>query len=418
MTRKKTPNSSSYSSIEAVIKSRRKDPFWQKDGRDIDQVAKTIIDEISLFEASAGTLPSQQTVVTLQKIKAIWVVSGGGSYLEPIIDTPSDNKNTKNSWYLGQDKARLDYALLWINDFATTMPPPPPLMIYNGTKKQNADLQKAIREKIFDLTNAQLYIAPGDITRTIEQVKNFSFPPSIKPAVCRLAILSHSAHLPRILRFMNKYPRQFKNAEIVPLSIKIQDVWGQQQMIISELNNLLGCIARGEAAIEPYSFIRIGSKKDDIQKEVVRVLTVAEGDIMDIFRLSNQGSVRLASFNQREISLEEHKKWFVRKLGDKNVIMLKAEIDGQLAGQVRLEIEGSEAIIGVSTSEKFRGRGVASRLLRGAITKAKQREIAIINAFIRPDNLPSIGLFEKNGWNFSGKQKVSDVLANKYIYEV
>ncbi len=417
MTIKKTSNSNFSSLVEAVIRSRRKDPFWQNDGHDIDQVARTILDEIIFFEAHAGSLTSQQTGEVLEKIDAIWVVSGGGSYLEPIIDTPSDNKNIKNSWYLGQDKARLDYALLWIDDFATTMPAPP-LLIYNGTKKQNADLLKAVKEKVFDLQKAQLYIAPGDITRTIEQVKNFSFPPSIKPDKRKLAILSHSAHLPRILRFINKCPKPFNNAKTVPLSVNVQDVWGQQQMIISELDNLLGYIARGEAAIAPYPFRRVELRKVGINKETVRVLPVLKDDLIEIFKLSNQESVRMASFNQQEISLEEHKKWFARKLGDKNVIMLKAEIDGQLAGQVRLEIEGSEAIIGVSTSERFRGRGVASRLLRGAIAKAKQRKIAFINAFIRPDNFPSIGLFEKNGWVFSGKQKVSGVLANKYRYEV
>ena len=53
----------------------------------------------------------------------------------------------------------------------------------------------------------------------------------------KLAVLSHSAHLPRILRFMRKYPKPFKNVEIVPLSINIQSKIGQRQMEKVELDN-------------------------------------------------------------------------------------------------------------------------------------------------------------------------------------
>jgi len=374
------------------------------------ELKKTILQEIAIFEQCAGKLPIGQNSQMFNDLGALWVVSGGGSYLCEIIDTSSDNKNIGNSWYLGQDKDRLDYAKLWLDALPKKQKSDLPVLIYNGTFQQNADLLKAIEDKIFDLPKSRLYIAPGKITRTIEQVQGFSFPPGFSPQGKKLAVLSHTAHLPRILRFMNKFPKPFKGIEVVVLGLNVQNHAGQRAMVRSEVKNLLRYIARGEAAAEPYPF-------DKYSQGSVDVLPVTSSDLMDIFELSNQDSVRAVSFTPEKIKLEDHRKWFSRKLADKNIIILKATIEGSLAGQVRLDLENDEALISISTSEYFRGMGVASKMLQSAIAEAKKRGLKTINAFIKPDNQTSIRLFEKNGWIYAGQEKESGVIANKYIYK-
>ena len=193
--------------------------------RRIDEMIRR---EFAIFKKQAGKLPSKEDLGKNKNIGAVWVLSGGGSYLLPIVNSTSDRIYAKKNWYPGQDKARLDYAKACIDALASLSPLP--VLIYNGTKRQNADLRKAIDRGLFKLPKSRLYIVPGEITRTLDQVTKFSFPPSFNVKKMKLAVLSHSAHLPRILRFMRKYPKPFKNVEIVPLSINIQSKIGQRQM--------------------------------------------------------------------------------------------------------------------------------------------------------------------------------------------
>ena len=210
--------------------------------------------ELSIFERKAGELPSDQNKEKYKNTGAVWVLSGGGSYLASIIDTPSDRNYKKYDWYPRQDRARLDYAKDWLDAFSSTSPPDSPILIYNGTEQQNYDLKKAIDAGIFEFSKSRLFIPQGEITKTVEQVKNFVFPPSFITKGKKLAVLSHSAHLPRILRFMKKFPKPFRGVEIVPISINLDSDGSQRQMRDMELENLLGYIEKGEASIEPYPY--------------------------------------------------------------------------------------------------------------------------------------------------------------------
>lgn len=154
-----------------------------------------------------------------------------------------------------------------------------------------------------------------------------------------------------------------------------------------------------------------------MESDQVEISPIGPGDVLDVYKLSSQKSVRENSFNQNKIALEDHKKWFAKKLADDNCIMIKAELGGTFVGQVRLEIEGKEALIGISTDEKARGRGVASMLLREAIKIGRKNHFLVINAYIKPSNEASIHLFEKNGWVYEKDEMVSDNLAKKYIYK-
>lgn len=139
---------------------------------------------------------------------------------------------------------------------------------------------------------------------------------------------------------------------------------------------------------------------------------------MSVFNLSNLESVRAVSFNSEKIELWNHKKWFASKLADENVVMLKAVLGEDFTGQVRLEIEGDSAVIGVSVNEKYRGRGIASKLLQAALVEAKTRGTKVVDAYIKPDNLASIGLFEKNGFVYEKDSEVKGVPAKKYICKI
>lgn len=374
-----------------------------------EKIIKAVQEEFAYFEKHAGESPVAGDFLHYYKnVGAVWVISGAGSYLRPIIDSPSDNIYKKYKWYSGQDKKRLDYAAKWLAKFNNQYGYSPTL-VYNGTVDQDKDLLQAIKEgKI--VFPAKIFIPEGKIANTLDQVKNFSFPKGFDPKKMKLAVFSHSAHLPRILRFMGKFPGRFKRVSIIALSINVADKIGQDKMKSSEIENLLCYIENGNASVEPYPF--------ECSFEGVRISKIVSKDTLDVYKLSNQPSVRSASFSQGKINLEDHRKWFKNKLNDNNVIMLKASISGKLAGQVRLDIKDKTALVGISTSEEFRGKGVASKLLQAAIHEARNRKIRTIDALIKSNNHASIGLFEKNGWVYVGDCIEQGVSAKKYIYKI
>ncbi len=373
-----------------------------------EKIINAVQEEFAYFEKHAGEFPVAGDFSHYKNVGAVWVISGAGSYLHPIIDTPSDNIYKKYKWYSGQDKKRLDYGAQWLNAFNKCFGFLP-TVIYNGTPSQNKDLLRAIKEKKINLPT-KLFFPMGNIVKTLDQVKNFSFPDEFDPKKMKLAVLSHSAHLPRILRFMGKFPERFKGVKIIVLSINVENKIGQDEMKSSEIKNLLCYIENGNGSVKPYPLAR------DFEK--VRISKVTAKDVLEVYKLSNQPSVRSASFSQDKIDLEGHKRWFENKLKDNNAIMLKASISGKLAGQARLDINGKTALVGISTSEDFRGKGVASKLLQAIIRKARNRGIETIDALIKSNNRASIGLFEKNGWVFVGDCIEQDTGAKKYIYKI
>lgn len=220
-----------------------------------NEIKKSVLTEINLFEKNANKLPQIKDIEILKKVRAIWVLSGSGSYLKPLIDVESDQANINNLWYHGTDKARLDYAEQWLSAYSKILPANfRPILIYNGLKEQQKDLFKAIEEKKCKIALDQVYIAPGDNIRTIDQVKNFSFPPNLDLNNGFLGILSHLTHLPRILRFMGKNRKIFKNIKALVLPLNLKNTEDQVKMAKPEVKGIFDYIQKGKAAIDPYSY--------------------------------------------------------------------------------------------------------------------------------------------------------------------
>lgn len=138
--------------------------------------------------------------------------------------------------------------------------------------------------------------------------------------------------------------------------------------------------------------------------ELVLRKAIKEDCIM-VFELSNDSEVRLNSINTDEITLEEHEKWFAKKNEDPNYILLLAFRENQLIGQVKFELAANVAVISISISTEFRGKGLGPKLIREGVeflqkTDTKIREII---AYIKPENLASIKSFLRAGFKEQGK---------------
>lgn len=219
-------------------------------------IKNSVLTEVNLFKKNANKLPEAKNIEILKKVRAVWVLSGSGSYLRPLINTSSDQANLANNWYHGTDKARLDFAERWLSAYSNILPAcKPPILIYNGVAEQNRDLHQAIEGGKYPIPTSQVYIAPGENVRTLDQVKNFSFPPDLDLQEGYLGVISHVSHLVRTLKFMNKYPRIFRGIKVIALPIVCKDPKVQDRIDAPETKGILDYIAKNEATEESYPYI-------------------------------------------------------------------------------------------------------------------------------------------------------------------
>ena len=123
-----------------------------------------------------------------------------------------------------------------------------------------------------------------------------------------------------------------------------------------------------------------------------------KSDLMDIFYLENDETVRFYSFNQNQISLENHKKWFEKILANKKAkIYVYKSSNDDLIGICHFE-GYEESKISISISSKFRKQGRAKKFIKWVLAKNKNKHFL---AFIKKENLASIKLFESCGFKFS-----------------
>lgn len=209
------------------------------------EIKKSVLAEIDVFSQNANRLPEKKYNKILNKVQAVWVLSGSGSYFKP-----------------GTDKARLDYAERWFLSYKKIFPQtPPPILIYNGVARQVEDLFRAIKEKKYIIPSNQIYIAPGCNIRTQDQVKNFSFPPRLNLKDGYLGIISHPAHLARIFRFMGKNRAIFQDIKVLALPCAPENPDDQIKMIEPEVKGILDYIQKGEATLDPYPYKLLGDNK-------------------------------------------------------------------------------------------------------------------------------------------------------------
>ncbi|MCX6809662.1 MAG: GNAT family N-acetyltransferase [Candidatus Berkelbacteria bacterium] len=386
-------------------------PFWVDKKSELKKLLKKLQKEIQELEDVAR----HEAVLTEKKareIKAIWCISGSGSYEKPLLDVKSDQRLKDFPWAHGTDKKRLDYSARLIRELKNKGGHP--VLIYNGVKEQNTVLRK-IAQKRLGLRGNELFISAGEIIKTIDQVSSLKFPKNLKLKNGDIiGIVSHSAHLSRVMRMVNKLRPFPESVKIVLFPLVFESSRNEDKFAFNEIMGILGYLSRREISEKPYPYKLLKS----VQKEEIQIRPIIKTDLMDVFNLSNQDDVRAVSFNSKKIKLADHKKWFARKIKDENSIMLKAQIGGKFAGQIRLDIEEKKALLSVSVDSKYRGRGIASKLIQAAIRETKKRNVKIIEACIKPENIPSIDLFEKNNFISDGKVKVSGFWAMKYLYQL
>jgi UDP-2,4-diacetamido-2,4,6-trideoxy-beta-L-altropyranose hydrolase len=131
---------------------------------------------------------------------------------------------------------------------------------------------------------------------------------------------------------------------------------------------------------------------------------------------ANDSDIRSASFQQESIPWETHVKWLNARLSDPNTKLFIAEQNSAPVGQLRYELDGSDAVISFSLDREIRGRGVGNALISlGSKKIFLETEIERIHAYIRPENGRSIRAFLRAGYCPSGTSFVRGTKALHFL---
>ena len=136
----------------------------------------------------------------------------------------------------------------------------------------------------------------------------------------------------------------------------------------------------------------------DLNPISMRVSTSSDIDLY--YEWANDELVRQNSFQQDEIQYEDHVLWFNSKIEDPNFLFLVFfNQDKSAIGQVRINKDLEEVIIGISVDNNYRGFGYSFKMLNLACQYYfKNYSENEIFAYIKLENIASITTFKKAGF--------------------
>ena len=126
-------------------------------------------------------------------------------------------------------------------------------------------------------------------------------------------------------------------------------------------------------------------------------------DCSNILQWRNQKLSIVASTSGKEISWDEHKKWFDHALTDKdNHLIYIIETDNTKnmpIGSVRFERKAPHwCVVSINIVEEFTGQGIGARALQRGFSLCRgEWSDCSVHAFIRKDNRASYSAFKKAG---------------------
>ena len=125
-----------------------------------------------------------------------------------------------------------------------------------------------------------------------------------------------------------------------------------------------------------------------------------ESDCEVFWEWANDPDTRASSFHGKEISWEDHVKWFRAKLADPKAIVYTATNKAGLPlGQLRYQMEGKRAVLSINLGGRFRGCGWGQKILAVGVERLfEDSEVKFIDAYVKPANMASLKLFERAGF--------------------
>lgn len=124
----------------------------------------------------------------------------------------------------------------------------------------------------------------------------------------------------------------------------------------------------------------------------------------------NDQRTRLASIDRGTVSYTEHLRWLAASLDSSSRRLLVAELESHPVAVIRLDLDGSRAVLSITIAPDSRGNDLAVPLLRRALDYADGQRVPRVEAKIRRENEASIRAFIAAGFQLDEGSVRSDVL--------
>lgn len=146
-----------------------------------------------------------------------------------------------------------------------------------------------------------------------------------------------------------------------------------------------------------YIDVVIHSKKN--KRLYLRNASIEDLDIT--YTWSKHPHTRKYAFNQGLISFVEHSKWFTDKISDQTCIYKLLVYGDEPVGSIRFDIKGEEGLISYLIAPNQTGKGFGKKLLELSVSSLEKErpDILIIKGLVKSDNIPSVKIFEKLGFD-------------------
>ena len=131
---------------------------------------------------------------------------------------------------------------------------------------------------------------------------------------------------------------------------------------------------------------------------MVEFRKVTEGDLSTIYRWRNDPIVRKNSFNQEEISWEEHLGYWSARMKNSNAYSFIVVSENEDVGLVRLDREGDACEVHILIAPDKHGRGLGKAAIAKTKDMAGGLNIKKLIARVKDTNVASKKIFTENGF--------------------
>jgi UDP-2,4-diacetamido-2,4,6-trideoxy-beta-L-altropyranose hydrolase len=129
-------------------------------------------------------------------------------------------------------------------------------------------------------------------------------------------------------------------------------------------------------------------------------------DCDQVYSWRNHAETRRFSNDPNEISVEAHRLWYHRKLGDPSCELIIGELGGSPIGVLRYDLQEDQAVVSIYLVPGRQGRGLGRALLHKGSQwlSAVRPGIKRVSADVLQENRRSASAFEASGFRFDGER--------------
>ncbi len=163
--------------------------------------------------------------------------------------------------------------------------------------------------------------------------------------------------------------------------------------------------------------LAVGLDSNKIGDDQVTTRRAARKDAVEIWRLANNPTVRLNSYNSEPIPLDEHLNWYYGRLDSPGSRIWVLEVGGAICALVRYDrLDPDEIEVHFMVAEAFRGKGLGTKALEMTWRRAcEELGASRVRGRVLIHNAPSARAFLKAGFERAGQ--IEELGKKCYLFE-